>query len=96
METLSPTPEPTTTPVVADEPKFLVEALQPTSTETCDRCGIGTQAIFAVVVSPLYDPLTLCWHHATTNPRVGPKYVDFLNTQTYLHNDQRSKGDDHA
>jgi hypothetical protein len=62
--------------------------LKPTTSETCDGCGIGTQAVFAVKLSA-GGKLTLCRHHAVKGGFVHP------DTKTYLHDDARSKGSDH-
>jgi hypothetical protein len=68
--------------------KPLTEALLPTTTETCDGCGPGTQALFTVIL-PSGTLLTLCRHHAIEGKFVHPEHL------TYLHKENRSKGSDH-
>jgi hypothetical protein len=67
----------------------LVEDLPPTTSEACDGCGEGTQALFTVVLTS-GGLLTLCRHHAVKFGYVPADQV------TYLHNDNRAKGSDHA
>jgi hypothetical protein len=72
----------------------LTQELLPTTKETCDRCGPGTQALFTILL-PTGAMLTLCWHCATTNPKAGPSYVNALTAHTYLHDEEKKKGSDH-
>jgi hypothetical protein len=78
----------TAAPPIMPSPIPIVEALKPTTRETCDGCGTGTQALFRVSL-PGGGQLTLCAHHAVKGGFVHP------HTKTYLHDDNRSKGSDH-